>query len=198
MKKLLFMALFPILLYGQYTNIPVVGSTTDLSTLNSTGLAILNSLTDGGFFLCIDSTYGESGTYAYAHPTTGLQWVRLGYANTTTGNFYDLTIDGTLGVTGLTTLTGGIAGALDVTSYVAGIDSFWLELTTDTISVTGVAAGDIIVFSEYCPNYDTAVDTVTYSYICATNKIYVTRSTAGDVDAPTYKSRGKYSYIRMK
>lgn len=198
MKKLLFMVLFPVLLYGQLTNIPVVGSTTDLSAHYGRGLIILNTDTDGGFFIAADSTYSESGTYAYAHPVTGLQWVRLGYAGDAMGTFYNLTIGGTLGVTGASTFTGGISGALNVDSYVAGIDSFWLELTTDTINITGVTVGDIFTFSEYCPDYSTAVDTVTFSYKCETGRVLVTRSTAGDVSAPSYKSVGKYAYIRMK
>lgn len=87
--------------------------------------------------------------------------------------------------------------ALYVPSSIAGIDSFWLELTTDTINIAGVAPGDVFTFSEYCPDYDAAIDTVTFSYKCESGRVLVTRATAGDVSAPSYKSVGKYAYIRM-
>lgn len=88
MKKLLWL-LFAPLLVGQ---IDIVNTTTQLQLHQGTGIVILNSPdAAGGVYTYIDSTYAE-GTYAFAHPYSGKQWAKLGYA--IGGTFATMTISG--------------------------------------------------------------------------------------------------------
>ena len=197
MKKLiLFLAI--LLTSVSYSQTVVYGDTTDLKNSTRNDVVLLNQYggttpdnTGGGFFYLADSAYTE-GTYAFDSYYSGKQWVRIG----TFGPISASTIEAssTLAVTGVTTLS----NAIDGTAYIAGIDSFWVTEEVDTIAISGVAVGNMFTFAEYCPDYDTDADTVVYSYICKTDTVFVTRSTAADLDNPTYKSAGKYSYIRIK
>lgn len=190
MKKLFLVLLLTMPLMAQ--RISVVNNTTQLSLHESRGLCIVDSPDQyGGIYTCIDSTYSE-GTYAFGHLYDGLQWAKLGYtSNLTTGG--NLSVSGTSLLTGTTTMS----AALDGTAYIAGIDSFITTNTVDTITVTGIAPGDIFTFAEYCPAYSSAIDTVSYSYKTETGRCLVTR-TIPPVSGGVYKSGGIYSYIRIK
>jgi len=195
MKKLiLFLAI--LLTSVSYSQIVSYGDTSDLKKSVRGDIVLLNQygggdMTGGGFFYLADSTYDE-GTYAFDSYYPGKQWVRLGTFGPITAS--TIAASSTLAVTGVTTLS----NAIDGTAYIAGIDSFWVTEEVDTIAISGVAVGNMFTFAEYCPDYDTDADTVVYSYICKTDTVFVTRSTAADLDNPTYKSAGKYSYIRIK
>lgn len=88
------------------------------------------------------------------------------------------------------------SAALNVGAAVAGIDSFTTTDAIDTIAISGVAAGDIFVFTEWVPNYSTALDTSVYSYQTKTDTVFVYRT--GVRSGSTLKSGGQYSYIRLK
>lgn len=85
----------------------------------------------------------------------------------------------------------------DVGATVAGIDSFTLTVVTDTLVISGIATGDIFAFTEYCPDYSTAIDTVTFSYRAKTDTVFVTRVPC-TASGGALKSAGLYSYIRLK
>lgn len=89
------------------------------------------------------------------------------------------------------------SAALNVGVLVAGIDSFTTTAVVDTLALSGVAPGNIFVFTEYTPAHSTAIDTVFFSYICKTDTVIVSRTTP-KISGAAYKSAGIYSYVRLK
>ena len=134
--KTILLVLFAFSLYAQ--SIPVVGSTTDLSSNEGTGVIILNVPTSsGGIYSYIDSTYAE-GTYAFDHPYSGKQWAKLGaFGNISTASLTatSLTVSGAVNITkSPITLADNVS---------AGVDTFATTAEADTVLITGATATDL-------------------------------------------------------
>jgi hypothetical protein len=126
MKRLFLLGLIVPLFtsYAQFINIPVYEDTVALKASKEAGVVMLkgysgSTLTGGGFFIRIDSTYAE-GTYAFDSKQAGQQWVRMGYP----ASYFLSTTTGTANVTTLKATTlGSVTTATDSTTSLILKDS---------------------------------------------------------------------------